>query len=439
MDGFLTQVIAFLLVLGPLVMLHEVGHFVAAKRAGIRVLEFGLGFPPRARKLWRGMGRLRIGSVWVRTPRNFKYPAGLADGVIAEARAVEDKGRLLLKSIELIDPERAGAVTTPLKEIAAGGTRLRGEVAYFDPGTGYTLNWLPIGGFVRMLGEEDPTAPDSFAAAPKRWRTAVLLAGPGMNVVAALVIFTAAFMLGQLVVDKMSVVIGAVAPGSPAEQAGLQPGDSVVAVDGLPVDQSDTLTDYTRAHLGQTIELTVRDAGGALRTVDVLARAQPPEGQGPMGVTIGAQALSYRVEYYSLPEAVSRGLRATGDALDGMVSLPRLLLSGEISADQARPVGPVGIGQITGYALEASVAQGVLFPILNMAGVISVALAVTNLLPLPALDGGRLVFVLIEAVRGKRVAPEKEAIVHFAGMMFLLALAVLITIQDVSNPIPNPF
>jgi regulator of sigma E protease len=74
-----------------------------------------------------------------------------------------------------------------------------------------------------------------------------------------------------------------------------------------------------------------------------------------------------------------------------------------------------------------------------MAGVISVALAVTNLLPLPALDGGRLVFVLIEAVRGKRVAPEKEAIVHFAGMMFLLALAVLITIQDVSNPIPNPF
>ncbi len=446
MSEFMTQVFAFLLVLGPLVMLHEVGHFVLAKRAGIRVQEFGLGFPPRARKLWRGMGRLRIGSVWVRTPRNFKYPAGLGDGAIAEARAVEDKGRLLLKSIELIDTQREGALTTPIaswgapgEEIASGATRLRGEVTYFDPGTDYTLNWLPIGGFVRMLGEEDPTAPDSFAAAPKRWRTAVLLAGPGMNVVAALVIFTAAFMLGQLVVDKLSVFIGGVAPGSPAEQAGLQPGDSVLAVDGLPVDQPDTLTGYTHAHLGQTMKLTVRDAGGAVRTVDVLARAQPPDGQGPMGVTINAQALSYRVVYHPLPEAVSRGLRATGDALDGMISLPRMLLSGEISADQARPVGPVGIGQITGYALEASVAQGVLFPILNMAGVISIALAVTNLLPLPALDGGRLVFVLIEAARGKRIAPEKEAIVHFAGMMFLLALAVLITIQDVSHPIPNPF
>ena len=452
MSDFMTQVFAFLLVLGPLVMLHEVGHFVAAKRAGIRVLEFGLGFPPRARKLWRGMGRLRIGAAWVRTPRNFKYPAGLADGAVVEARAVEDKGRLLLKSIELVDAEREGAVTTPLtpfpprsgggapgEEIAAGGTRLRGEVANFDPGTDYTLNWLPIGGFVRMLGEEDPTAPDSFAAASKRRRAAVLLAGPGMNVVAALVIFTAAFMLGQLVVDKMAVFIGGVAPGSPAEQAGLQPGDSVLAVDGQPVDQPDNLTDYTYAHLGRTIELTVRDAGGAVRTVAVLARAQPPDGQGPMGVTINAQALSYRVVYYSLPEAFGRGLEATGGALDGMVSLPRLLLSGEISADQARPVGPVGIGQITGYALEASVAQGVLFPILNMAGVISIALAFTNLLPLPALDGGRLVFVLLEAIRGKRVAPEKEAIVHFAGMMFLLALAVLITIQDVSHPIPNPF
>ena len=439
MDDLARQVIAFLIVLGPLVMLHELGHFIFAKRAGIRVLEFGLGFPPRARTLWRGMGRLRIGSEWVHTPRNFKFPAGLAEGLVVEAHAVEETGRLMLKSIVVVDAEREGALTTPLKTVAAAGLRLRGEVGHLDPGTVYSVNWLPIGGFVRMLGEEDPSAPDSFAAAPKRHRAAVLLAGPGMNLVAALVIFTAAYMLGQLVVDKLEVFVGSVAPGTPADRAGLVPGMTLLAVDGLPVDHPDTLIDYTHSHLDETIELTVRDAGGGVRQIDVFARPQPPEGQGPMGITVGAQPISYRVVYYSLPESALRALDATRAALHGLITLPSMLLAGEIDPSLARPVGPAGIAQITGHALEASVNQRVLFPLLDMAGVISVALAVTNLLPLPALDGGRIVFVLIEAVRGRRIAPEKEAMVHFAGMMFLLALVVLITIQDVSNPIPSPF
>ncbi|MGH6960808.1 MAG: site-2 protease family protein, partial [Dongiaceae bacterium] len=269
MDNVPSLVLAFLLVLGPLVMVHEIGHFVFAKRAGIRVMEFGLGFPPRVRRLWRGMGKLRIGSTWVHTPRNFKFPAGLADGVVVEAHAVEDKGRRMLDSIALIDVDREGAVTTPLKELVAIGVRLRGAVSHFDPGTEYTLNWLPIGGFVRMVGEEDPSAPDSFAAAPKRWRASVLLAGPGMNLIAAVAIFCAAYMLGQLVADRLRVFVGDVAPGSPAEQAGLAPGMTVLAVAGIPVDHPDDLTDYTRAHLGQTIQLTVSDAEGAARAIGV--------------------------------------------------------------------------------------------------------------------------------------------------------------------------
>ncbi|MGH7462151.1 MAG: site-2 protease family protein, partial [Longimicrobiales bacterium] len=286
MSDFPQLVFSFLLVLGPLVMIHELGHFWFAKRAGIRVLEFGLGFPPRARKLWRGMGKLRIGSTWVHTPRNFKFPAKLADGAVVEARAVEVKGRLMLTSVALIEDENA--VTTPLKELAADGIHLRGEISQFDPGTIYSLNWLPIGGFVRMLGEEDPSAPDSFAAAPKRHRAAVLLAGPGMNLVAALVIFCAAYMLGQLVADKISVTIGEVAPGSPAEQAGLVSEMNVLAVESIPVDQPDVLIDYTHAHLGERIELTVRDAAGTLRDVHVFARPddQRPAGQGPMGIRI---------------------------------------------------------------------------------------------------------------------------------------------------------
>ena len=128
MSDLATPVIAFLIVLGPLVMLHELGHFLTAKRAGIRVQEFGLGFPPRARKLWRGMGRLRIGAEWVHSPRNFKFPSGLAEGAVVEARADEVKGRLVLRSIKVVDVDQGGAVTTPLKVAEADGVSLRGEL-----------------------------------------------------------------------------------------------------------------------------------------------------------------------------------------------------------------------------------------------------------------------------------------------------------------------
>lgn len=432
-------ILSFLIVLGPLVLLHELGHFWAAKRAGIRVLEFGLGFPPRARTLWRGAGRLRIGSTWVYTARNFKFPAKLADGVVVEARAQEVKDRLMLTSIAVIEDENA--VTTPLKELAADGVHLRGEVSGFDSGTIYSLNWLPIGGFVRMLGEEDPSAPDSFAAAPKRWRSIVLLAGPGMNLIVAFIIFCSAYMLGQLVADKVTTVIDEVSPGSPAAEAGLAKGMALIAVDGIPVDQPDALIDYTSAHVGRSIALTVREASGATRVINVYARtrAERPADEGPMGVRIGGIAESYTVVQHPLPDAMARALDAMRNVTLGMVELPARVLSGSIEPSLARPVGPAGIAQLTSFALDASVQQGVLFPLLNMAGVISIALAVTNLLPLPALDGGRLIFVLLEAVRGRRIAPEKEAIVHFAGMMFLLAIAVLITIQDVTHPLQNPF
>jgi regulator of sigma E protease len=176
-----------------------------------------------------------------------------------------------------------------------------------------------------------------------------------------------------------------------------------------------------------------------VRELGVFARSQRPADQGPMGIQIGVRAESYKLVYRSLPDAASESMRATARAAEGIITLPSKLISGQIEPSQARPVGPAGIAQLTGFALDASINQGVLFPLLQMAGVISIALGVTNLLPLPALDGGRLVFVLIEAVRGKRISPEKEAMVHFAGLMFLLALTLLITIQDVSNPLVNPF
>lgn len=435
-------VIGFLLVLGPIVLLHELGHFIFAKRAGIRVLEFGLGLPPLARKLWRGMGKLRLASTTVHTPRNFKYPAGLADGVYVNAEAVKDKkGRWMLKSIELIDTSDPRAVTTPDASQQGDRLCLRGEVSNFDPGTDYTLNWLPMGGFVRMLGEEDPSAPNSFAAAPKRWRASVLLAGPGVNIVLALVLFVAAYMLGQLFAETYSVEIADVVSGSPADQAGLVPGMRVLSVADIPVESSQELVEYTTQHLGENISITVADESGTQRELEVYARRadERPQTEGAMGVTINMRPLTYSKEYLSFPEAFQLAVEDIGLFVKNLVGLPGLLLSGEIEPSQARPVGPAGIAQLASFALESSIENNAWFPLLRMAGIISLALGLTNLLPLPALDGGRLVFVVLEALRGKRIAPEKEAMVHFAGFVILLALIVMITIQDFVSPLNNPF
>ncbi|CAG0929448.1 partial Regulator of sigma-W protease RasP, partial [Planctomycetaceae bacterium] len=146
------QVFAFLLVLGPLVFIHELGHFLAAKRAGIRVLEFGMFYPPRALRLWRGQGSALIGSRRVIIPRNFKLPKTLEEGKVVRATADKVNDRLILKSITVLEETPVTAPT--LDEFSTNEAFLYGEVSEFDPGTEYTLNWLPLGGFVRMLGEE---------------------------------------------------------------------------------------------------------------------------------------------------------------------------------------------------------------------------------------------------------------------------------------------
>src|ERR671937_339301 len=168
------SVVAFALLLGFMVLVHELGHFVLAKLAGIRVEEFGIGFPPRLLALRRGE-------------------------------------------------------------------------------TEYSLNWIPLGGFVRMLGEEDPTQPRSFAHAPKRWRVAILLAGSTMNMLAAACFFTVAYTAGWPTATQSEVTVREVVADSPAARAGLQPGDVVLRLAGQPIARSDELRAITEAHLGETL------------------------------------------------------------------------------------------------------------------------------------------------------------------------------------------
>jgi len=475
----LTAVIAFFLVLGPLVFAHELGHFLFAKLGRIRVIEFGFGYPPRLWKFWQSAGHITIAGIRIAIPKNFKAPlpkeeaerlfkkptskdksAGfgrlddlvplptdvmdvMENGRYVEAMVGSDpNGERVLQKIRLLDPNQRDTERVTSDWQPAPGTQLViGDVTDHVPGTQYSLNWLPVGGFTRMLGEEDPTAPDSFAAAPKRWRSAVLLAGPGFNLILACVIFVLMFTAGVPEPRGLRVFIADVKPGSPADVAGLQPNDLILAVNGQETKNNTQVSQITRANLGQEITLSLeRDQQPIeLRATPRRAEEFDPTKEGPLGITIGMTAtLGWGLKYYPLFEAVPLGLGATALSVGQVVLAPVAIIRGLIPLNMARPIGPVGIAQLAGAEAEASLRLGGLYPILELAGLLSVALGLTNLLPLPALDGGRLLFILVEAIRRRRVDPKKETIVHLIGLAFLLTLMLVITLQDILNPISIP-
>jgi regulator of sigma E protease len=283
-----------------------------------------------------------------------------------------------------------------------------------------------------MWGEEGAVGKGSFNDAPKRWRTATLLAGPGMNLLVALVVFTATYMLGY---PESPAVIEEVSTGSPAAVAGLRPQDAIVALDGVRVRNIAQVKPYIDEHAGQPVNVTVL-RGNETLVIAVTPRtvAQTPEGQGKMGIAFDvAAARSYKLVKHPLGESIQLAVGDISDTVRQIVTLPTRLLAQQIAPSDAQVVGPLGISQYAAAAVNQTATTGEPFWFLNLFAAISLALAITNLLPLPALDGGRLIFVILEAIRGKRISPEREAVVHFIGMMVLLALMVLITIQDVSR------
>jgi regulator of sigma E protease len=359
----------FVIVLGVLVFVHELGHFLTSKWLGVHVEEFGFGFPPRLL------------------------------GVVKDA---EGKWRVFW------------GPKAPKPEVLGG------------PRTIYSLNWIPVGGFVRPQGEDNPGVSGGLAAAPKRVRLIIMAAGATFNLIFALLIFTVGFHLGWP--DR--VYIDTVVADTPAAQAGLQSKDVIVRAAGTDIHYPTQLSEITYGHLGQPVSLTLK-RGDQTVTATVTPRTQWPSGQGPMGIVMG-QTL---VTNYTWPEAAVRAGQEIYFQFDQLIHLPGRLLRREIPAEAARPVGLVGMNDLTRVAVQASEQANALYPIIQLIGAISVALAITNLLPLPALDGGRIVFVLLEAVRGRRIDPNYEGMVHMAGLVALLILMVVITYQDIFFPI----
>jgi regulator of sigma E protease len=431
-----------IVVLGPIVLLHELGHFVSAKLAGVRVEEFGFGFPPRMLKLWHGKGYLDVGGTHIVVPRRLKgLPAQLLVGSHVEAitRQQED-GSYVLRELKMLDKETEDV--SPKREMVSEDVHIRGQVTEVERGTIYSLNWLPVGAFVKMTGEEDPSDTRSLAAQPKRWRIVVMGAGSVLNILAAFVLMVSVYLTG--LPERWVAQIYGVMPGYPAEEAGLRAQDVILAIDGEQIEKGpDHVARIIQAIPDQVVEITILREGETLTLTAVPKRCDEADnqkgnceqGNGFLGITMSLWPDRTSIHRYSLPEAVQASLGDFGAIIQIIVTLPVRLAQGTTTVEEARPVSIVGAGQILTFFLQQSLEWGVAFPVLRGAAFISLALGMTNLLPIPAFDGGRILFVLIEAVRGRRIPPEREAVIHFVGLMILIILMGLVMFYDIINPV----
>ncbi len=303
--------------------------------------------------------------------------------------------------------------------------------AFRKGGIDYSINAIPFGGFVRILGQDDFAIrqkgegdPGSFTSKPWWAQAIVLVAGVTMNVLLALVVLTAAFALGTSA-PTGQVRISEVKAASPAEAAGLRTDDIIRTVDGQAIKSSRDLVAYTREHRGTEISLAVDRNGRPLPPIKAVPRKDPPEGEGPLGIVL--EDVTAPVSG-GLPQAVGNAWSLTTEIVRQIAALPGQLLG----ARDSSPDGPPQIGgPIEIYRVTAQVSQFGLAALLRLVGVLSINLAILNIIPFPALDGGRLLFVLIGGLSGRRLSPQVEAVVHAVGFALLLVLLVAVSIADI--------
>lgn len=303
--------------------------------------------------------------------------------------------------------------------------------------TDVTLNWIPFGGFVRLAGDSDPSVEGGFAAAKPLARIGVLLGGPLMNLVLGVFIFTLIFSRVG-VPDYSKVVVSAVSPDSPAEAAGIQTGDLITEVNQTKIDSTNTLISVIQANKGKEIEL-ILDRSGQTIVTQAVPRMDPPPNEGSLGI-----AMTNPLVETSWINTVPLAAKATYQQASEIFSMPGRLIRNEIPKDQARIVGPVGIYSMFDKARQqdqensgATNPYSTTFTMQLMA-VITIAIGLTNLFPIPAVDGGRIVFILPELLFRKRIPPKYENLVHTLGFALLLALMFYVTAQDIINPIQIP-
>ncbi|MDH5696071.1 MAG: M50 family metallopeptidase, partial [Dehalococcoidia bacterium] len=289
--------------------------------------------------------------------------------------------------------------------------------------TVYSINWIPFGGFNKLSGEVDPSAPRSLASKGYSVRLLVLSGGILMNILLPFVLLSMAFMIPHDVVTGQ-IVVEDVNPGSPAAMAGIEPGDTLLSVNDKPLNSVGDLARYIQLNLGKEITISVKHSDLATEEVKLVPRWRPPEGQGAIGILYRTVNPTIVSESYPFWQAIPIGVRS---CIETLVLYKNGIIGVIIGTVPLTPAGPVGIVHVT-----SEVAQAGISPLLELVAFISIAIAITQLIPFPALDGGRILFVLLQMIRrGKRVSVKTEEIVHLIGFFTVLAIAVAITYQDI--------
>ncbi len=413
-----------------LVVVHEWGHFATARAIGVKVLEFGVGFPPRVFALYTGRTQVLLHSKTRFI--GLDGPESLQPGQQVKVGSIQDE-ELGLIAVEVELPQKRDKDEDPshfnrpvdhvlwhegkVRSVNGGSLELADML--------YSVNLIPLGGFVRLAGENNPTVPQSLAAKGPGSRIMVLAAGAVMNALLPLLIFALIFMLPQEEeVGRLAVT--EVVEGSPAAQAGLRSGDVFVAVNRQPVENRQDLTREINLNGGSELTLEI-ERDRALQTVALTPAFNSGNSQWQAGVAVTLTD-TQMVSRSRLPwEAVAASVASTWDLL----VLLRQTVGGMISHGAAPQLsGPVGIAQMTGEVSR----EGGFIGWLTVGILLSVNLAIINILPFPILDGGRIVFVVIEWLRrGKRISPEKENMVHLIGLVVIVGGIAAITVNDVSR------
>ncbi len=489
-NDILLAVIAFGIVLIPAVIIHELGHFFAAKLVGINVLEFGIGFPPRLGVLFRWgeteftLNALPIGGFVRPLGEDMIGPATedkvKRDRVVLEqrrselVRIVSEREMLRMRGVDERKMMSVNEAPAPgrIFFMAAGAlANFATAVLLFIVAALIGLS-LPVGGLSQIVAIPDGSI----------FRDTAVEVGDAIERINgvrfddfagfhdAIAFYAGDEIEFSLIRNETNesyqveikpdfarragyVQVLAVLEDSPAAGAGIEAGDLIIAIAGVPIpasgDTAGTLNEASRNAEGRPLPLTIlrKNEDGSIErfSVTVVPRVDPPEGEGRLGIGIRSQFglgegtrfanAGFKKENIpqSLPDAIAYGLSTTGDTFRLIASIPGRLLDGSLSGKDARPISIIGISKIGGEFLQRSMTEGPGL-MLHFVALISIFLGISNLLPIPALDGGRIVFVIIEVLRGKPVDPRIEARVHQIGILLLLALGVVVMAYDLINP-----
>lgn len=375
----LLTLIAFIIILGILVLVHELGHFLFAKLFKVRAEEFGFGYPPRVIGIYKDeTGKRKI--VWGRK-----------------------------KNVN-------------------------------NPHTIYSINLIPIGGFVKIKGEngDEKNDTDSFGAKKIWQRIIILIAGVSMNIILAIILLTICFNTGiTTIVDEanlthtknvkdLKIQVISVNKNSPASEAGLAVNDELININSLPIKSVEFLQNFTQENPGRLMDLEIL-RGSEKILLKIEPRVLPTSNnKAVLGIGLAKTAFVS----YGLPSAFLQGAKATYSLTMAMFSalidlLKNIISKGEMTAELA---GPVGIAVLTGQMVDLGISY-----VLQFAALLSLNLALINILPIPALDGGRILFLIIEKIRRKEMNQKIEALIHNLGFALLMILIIKVTYDDLAR------